>query len=228
MTGYIIIDKPKHITSFDVVKKIRKLTGIKKVGHAGTLDPLASGVLIVCIGREATKKISQFVGLDKTYITKINLSAFSETGDAEGPLNQINTTKPPSLLQIKDTLKTFIGTQYQTPPVYSAIKVGGVRRYTEARLGKTDIALPQREIHIKSIQLEEYNWPELTITVSCSKGTYIRSLARDIGTDLNTGGYVQELQRTAIGPYTIEQAYNLEELAQIHEEMLRNFYPQDT
>jgi tRNA pseudouridine55 synthase len=168
------------------------------------------------------------MNLEKTYTTTINLQAFSETDDAEGPLNYTEITDIPSQAKIKTTLNRFIGTQLQTPPAYSAVKVDGIKRYTEARRGASDIVLPQRTIQINDITINVYNWPELDITVTCSKGTYIRSLARDIGTALNTGGYVQELQRTAIGTYRLDQAYDLQDLTDITPEMLCNLYPKDT
>ena len=204
----LIINKPVGCTSMDVIRAVRRLTGIKKVGNAGTLDPLATGILLVCTGKN-TKNISKLTDLPKTYQAIVNLSAFSETDDAEGLIAPVNIVKIPTLDQIKATLENFLGEIEQLPPKYSAIKINGERAYNLARQGK-EPELKVRKITITAINLLAYNWPTLEIEVLCSKGTYIRSLARDLGLKLNTGGYLQQLTRTAIGQYTLVQAQEID------------------
>jgi len=219
LTGMIIIDKPLGDSSMQMIRIIRKLTGIRKVGHAGTLDPLATGVLLVCIGREFTKKINQLMETKKEYVAKIDLSAFSETDDSEGKLTHIEIKKYPSQQQIEEVLQTFIGKQKQMPPKYSAIKIGAQPAYKMARKN-IDFKLGKRDIEIHEIKLLDYKAPILNIGVTCGKGTYIRSLARDIGEKLGTGGYLSSLKRTAVGEYRIESAHTLENISTITPEML--------
>lgn len=207
----IILDKPLNWTSMDVLRKLRNILKIKKIGHAGTLDPLATGVLIVCTGK-MTKKINEFMDMPKEYIADINLTAFSQTDDAEGPFEKIDVTTIPTLQDIQTIVKNFIGDIIQTPPLYSAIKINGKRAYKKARAGEI-FNMPSRTVIIHNIEIITYKWPILQIKVNCSKGTYIRTLARDIGTMLHTGGYLSALKRTAIGPYTLTQAQTLEEVA---------------
>lgn len=220
MHGLLVVNKPLEWTSMDVIRRVRRLTGIKKVGHAGTLDPLATGVLLVCIKREATRHIDQLMGMEKEYITTIDLSAFSTTEDAEGVKTNVEVNTPPTYTEIKSTLQQFIGAIQQIPPRYSAIKISGQRAYKLARQNK-EFEIKARTITIHSIELLSYNWPSLTIKILCGKGTYIRSLARDIGIALGTGGYLTKLQRTLIGPYTLEQAVDLENLTEISPDLLQ-------
>lgn len=197
----------------DVLRKMKYMLKIKKIGHAGTLDPLASGVLIVCTGK-MTKKINEFMEMPKKYKAQINLTAFSDTDDAEGPLTKITNISIPSLDTVKQIISTFIGDIKQTPPKFSAIKINGKRAYKKARQGE-DFEMPTRTVTIHAIEIVTYEWPTLTINVTCSKGTYIRTLARDIGLSLSTGGYLTQLTRTAIGPYKLQDAVTLEKLQEI-------------
>lgn len=219
MTGLLIVNKPLTWTSMDVIRKVRRVTRIKKVGHAGTLDPLATGVLLVCIGREATREIDYLMAEQKEYITTIDLTAFSETDDAEGTLIPVEVVTPPTKDVILSVLKKFIGKQQQTPPKYSALKVNGKRAYKLARTNQ-EVTMKQRPIIIHNIALISYEWPLLTIRINCGKGTYIRSLGRDIGASLKTGGYLTKLTRTASGNYTIERAFDIANVTEITEEML--------
>lgn len=209
-TGFLLIDKPAGPTSFQVVATVRRLLSTQttkrrlKVGHAGTLDPLASGLLIIAVGK-ATKEISKFVGLDKTYETTITLGATTETDDAEAEPIVTPNAHPPTLEHIKQVVKSFIGEQQQIPPLYSAKKQDGVRLYKLARSGKTT-EIRSHRIIIHNITILSYAYPSLSIRVKCGSGTYIRSLARDIGERLSVGGYVTALRRTAIGPYTTDQS----------------------
>lgn len=208
--NYILnINKPPDITSHDVVDKIRRITGIKKIGHSGTLDPFATGVLIILID-QATKEQSKFMRQEKEYLGVITLGTTSSTFDKTGVIQKISAIRP-AKKQIQETLKCFIGDITQIPPIYSAIKIKGKKLYDLARKG---IAIePQpRNVSIQSIKLLEYQYPYVTIKVVCGSGTYIRSLANDIGKRLRTGGYLKELIRTRIGNYKIEDASNLEKL----------------
>lgn len=217
MSGFLLIDKPVGPTSFDIVSQIRRVLtpppepGKRKkrikVGHAGTLDPLASGLLIVGVGK-ATKEIHKFVGLDKTYETEITLGATTETDDAEGEILSTPNVTEPTKEQVEKVLQNFIGEQLQTPPIFSAKKQNGVRLYKLARQGKTT-DIKKHPIKIQSIKLLSYKYPKLCIEVHCSSGTYIRSLARDIGEALKTGGYVSQLRRTKIGKYETDSALKI-------------------
>lgn len=207
--GIVLIDKPSGITSFDVIRQLRRKTDIKKAGHAGTLDPLASGLMILLIGR-ATKQADRFLKLDKSYQATIRLGATSDTGDAEGKITEVNDHQP-TVKEIEKTLGDFTGEITQVPPQYSAIKIGGVAAYKRARRGES-VSMPSRQVTIHSIDLDEYSYPDLVITTSVSSGTYIRTLAEDVGAKLGTGGYITALRRQTIGEYGIDQALSLEEL----------------
>lgn len=231
MVGFLLINKPVDWSSHDVVGYIRNfiiqnhITDEKrpKVGHAGTLDPFATGLLIVGIGRKATKRIDEFKNIPKEYIATIQLGATSDTYDRTGKISPKNTTsniKTISKKQIQDTLNTFIGIQQQIPPMYSAKKVGGKKLYELARKG-IEIERKPNEINIYSIKLlniisdkldEFVNINALKIKISCSTGTYIRTLAHDIGQRLGVGAYCNELMRTKIGKYKVEDAIAPEKL----------------
>ncbi len=211
---YKLIDKPVDWTSHDVVAKIRgiarKVTGNKKikVGHAGTLDPFATGLLIVGIGREATKRLDEFKALPKTYIATLKLGATSDTQDSDGVITKTRkheNTKTPTENKVIDILQNFIGKQEQIPPMYSAKKIGGKKLYDLARKG-IEIEREPNEIEIFNIKLLDYNYPDLKIEVDCSTGTYIRTLAHDIGKKLDCGAYCDELRRTRIGEFDVDKA----------------------
>lgn len=217
----LLVDKPKGISSFGVVAKLRKITGQKRIGHAGTLDPNATGLLIVGIGRESTRKLGDLAkGTRKTYIADIFLGEERDTDDSEGKITNVwegitNLTNSdvgaPSLQKVIHTIEAFEGKQEQIPPIFSAIKKNGKKAYEVARKGHT-IEMEPRSIEIFSIQLIAYNFPLLIIEVECSSGTYIRALARDIGKKLGTFGYLKDLRRTKIGEYRVEKAGELDEL----------------
>jgi len=210
--GLQIVDKPVGISSMDVVRRVRRAAGNCKTGHAGTLDPLAGGVLICCLGK-ATKAVDQLMGQTKVYQATVDLSAYSTTDDAEGERESVEVEQPPSADDVRRALDRLTGEIEQTPPAYSAIKVGGRRAYQLARAGQ-EVAIKSRIVRIDSIVIDRYAFPELAITVTCGKGTYIRSLARQIGEALHTGGYLTALRRTAIGDYTIDRAVTLDDLPQ--------------
>lgn len=210
MKGIFAVNKPAGITSHDVIYALRRKTGIKRIGHAGTLDPLASGVLVVAIGREYTKQLEKHVKSEKEYIAEIFLGQTSTTDDMEGDKKIVNQALQPSLEDIKNTIKQFIGKIMQTPPSYSAIKVGGKVAYKQARRGEA-LELAPREVEIKDIEILDYEYPVIKLKITCGKGVYIRSLARDIGEKLKTGGYMQSLVRTRVGNYTLDKAVKLED-----------------
>ena len=210
-SGFILIKKPKGITSHDVVNILRKITNVKKVGHAGTLDPLASGLLILGVGREATKKLSLFQKADKEYVATLKLGAVSDTLDKEGHVEQIEVKKIPKRKDVKAAIKKFIGKIQQIPPVFSAKKIRGEKFYELARKGIKVQPKPQ-EVTIYQILILQYDFPFLKIKVKCSSGTYLRSLAFDIGKALGCGAYLEDLVRTKIGRFSVKNAVELSDL----------------
>lgn len=210
--GVVLVDKPLRWTSFDVVAKLRRLLKIKRIGHAGTLDPLATGLLIVCCGK-ATKQVSTFQELDKEYDVNIKLGAHTANDDSETPETDHCDISHLTQEQILSTIHSFTGTIEQYPPAYSAIHRNGQRLYRLARQGKIPHEIPPRTVTIYSIKVASIELPYVRFVVRCSKGTYIRALARDIGEVLGVGAYVKELRRLAIGPYHIRDAFSIEELA---------------
>lgn len=212
MDGVIIINKPKGITSNAVVQKVRKALNTKQVGHCGTLDPLASGVLPILVGK-GTKISKYLVEHDKTYIATIKLGKKTETADSEGKIIEIKPVPNLNTNVIKDTLSAFLGKQMQTPPIYSAIKKDGKKLYEYARSGM-EVEIEPRKIEIRSIELIEWNKTnnEITYKVNCSKGTYIRSLCEDIATKLGTVGFMKELVRTRVNEFEISNSLTVEEL----------------
>lgn len=211
MRGIFGILKPKGPTSHDVIDELRKITGVKTIGHAGTLDPLAHGVLVVAIGKEFTKRISESVNAEKEYIASIKLGYESTTDDEEGKKTAISSlAATPSSEEVENTVEKFKGKIMQTPPIYSAIKVGGDRAYKLARKGIAQEMKP-REVEIKDVEILNYNYPELTIRVVTGKGVYIRALARDIGHALKTGGYLTDLERIRVGEFTKANSVTIRE-----------------
>ncbi len=205
----LLIDKPYKWTSFDVVKKIRYLIKVKKVGHAGTLDPLATGLMILCTGK-ATKKINELQGLDKEYKCEIELGKTTPSYDLETEFNSEKDISGLAEEQIREVIKSFEGEIMQTPPIYSALRVKGERAYKSARKGE-DIKLDPRPVNIKSLEIVNIDLPKVELLVTCSKGTYIRSLANDIGEKLGVGGYLASLKRTKVGEFKIEDSKSIEQ-----------------
>lgn len=203
MNQILLIDKPSGITSFDVIRHLRKKLGIKKMGHAGTLDPLATGLLIIAV-RKATKEIFKYMDLPKEYEVLIEFGKTSTTYDADGEISQ-GVLRDINRAEFEDVLKNFIGEISQMPPIFSAKKIKGVRAYNLARQGK-EVKLEPRKVKIDKIEIINWAWPFVSLRVNCGKGTYIRSLAHDIGERLGCGGYVKELRRTAIGEFKVENA----------------------
>lgn len=212
----LLVDKPAGWTSFDVVAKIR--SGIRadyrargekptkrqlRVGHAGTLDPFATGLLIILRG-DACKRAGEFLKLDKVYEATIHLGQTSTTGDPEGELTDVSNYVP-TRDEVAAALSQFTGTIIQTPPAYSAIKINGRRAYQLAREGK-DVVVPEREVTIHSLELLDYTYPDIRVRAHVGSGTYIRSLAEDIGTALGTGAYCAQLRRTRVGEWQLGEA----------------------
>lgn len=216
--GFLLINKPVDFTSHDVVNVLRGITGIRRIGHAGTLDPFATGLLIVGVGRGATKHMQSLVGLGKTYKATFILGASSDTDDLTGTITKHPIENPLTEEQIKESIKSFIGPIEQIPPAFSAIKIKGQKMYEAARKGKPLEAKP-RSVVLYAYDLEspitqnEDGTISFSVSMSCSSGTYIRALARDLGKELGTGGYVQTLERTSIGPISLDQATNLRDLS---------------
>jgi tRNA pseudouridine55 synthase len=212
MEGFLLIDKPAGLTSHDAVNRIRELTGEQRVGHAGTLDPFATGLLIVGVGRNATKLLGDLTtGTMKTYEAVLRLGATSETDDPEGPIFEREESTPLRKADILPVIRQFQGKHQQTPPALSAVKVGGVPAFRRVRRGEA-VQLEPRSVEIHSLSVMKYAWPELRIEVTCGAGTYIRVLARDIGEGLGCGAYLIGLRRTAIGSWSIRQAVPLVDL----------------
>lgn len=213
--GYVaVIDKPLEWTSTDVVRKIKfrlQRMGYRKikVGHAGTLDPLATGILLVCIGR-ATKRVDELQAERKEYVAELMLGATTPSYDMEHPVDRTYPTDHITREKVEAALQSLTGERLQAPPIYSAKKVEGVRAYEFARAGE-DIELRKALINIYSITLEEYSMPRIRIRVECSKGTYIRSLAQEIGEALDSGAYLTSLRRTRSGDFTVENATSLDD-----------------
>ena len=211
MDGVLIINKPKGFTSHDVVNILRKALNTKKIGHTGTLDPNATGVLPILIGK-ATKISKYLIEHNKTYIATISLGEKTDTGDGQGNIIEKDLNfQNISCRQIGDVLKTFIGKQKQIPPIYSAIKINGKKAYEYARQGQT-IELEPRDIEIYRIDLIKIENNEITFEVSCSKGTYIRTLCEDIAKKLGTIGYMKELTRTSVNEFKLENAVTIDEV----------------
>lgn len=211
----LLFNKDKDWTSFDLVNKarnlIRKTFDIKKikVGHAGTLDPLATGLMIVCTGKE-TKNIDQYQGLGKTYVTTIKLGESTPSFDLETEVDETKAIDHITLELVKTTLEKFTGTIEQVPPMYSAININGQRAYKLARKGET-VELKKREVEVTEINILNLALPELEIEIKCSKGTYVRSLARDIGLAMDTVAHLIELKRTKIGEFDVKDAISIKE-----------------
>jgi tRNA pseudouridine55 synthase len=207
--GLLIVDKPKGITSREAVNRSQSwFPRHTRIGHAGTLDPLATGVLVICVGA-ATRLIEYVQRMKKIYQARIQLGARSDTDDAEGTIELVDIPRPPEKPVVTRVLETFQGEIEQVPPIYSAAKVAGRRAYKLARTGQ-DFCLEKRRVMIHALDLQAYNYPWLDIEVACGKGTYIRSLARDLGDHLGCGAFVETLRRTQVGPFVAANAIPLD------------------
>lgn len=210
LSGLLVVNKPMNWTSFDVVAKVRNLLKAKKVGHTGTLDPMATGVLVLCVGK-ATKIANKIMGMDKEYVGEVTFGATSTTDDAQGEITPWqDPMQEPTYTDLENVVQSFAGTFAQMPPAFSAKKIDGKRAYKLARSGQV-VNLEPNEVTAHKIEILDYRWPLLKIRVQCSKGFYMRSLARDIGDKLGVGGYLSALRRTRVGQYSIEQAIEIDQ-----------------
>jgi tRNA pseudouridine55 synthase len=201
MNGLLVIDKPGGMTSRDAVNRAQKwFPKGTKLGHTGTLDPLATGTLVLCVG--AATRLAEFVqAMGKGYITRVLFGSRSDTDDADGTVTPVEGAVPPTEEQVRAVVGQFVGTIQQLPPAYSALKVAGKRAHELARKG-AEVKLEARPVSVHRIDVVGYAWPHLDLHVECGKGTYIRSIARDVGEALGVGGLVQTLRRTHVGPFT--------------------------
>lgn len=206
--GMYLINKPRGRSSFSIVAQVRRISGIKKVGHAGTLDPEAEGLLIVLVGKAYTKLAERYSKLDKTYEFETKLGQYSTTDDEEGEKSKVSE-KVPTKAEITKAIVGLTGEITQTPPAYSAIKVGGQRAYKLARKGEAP-DLPSRKVKISDFKVVSYSYPLLRLSADVSSGTYIRSLARSIGEQLGTGAYCTQIVRTRIGRYKLSEALRID------------------
>lgn len=206
----LLMDKAKERTSFDVVEDVRRLVGGRKVGHAGTLDPKATGLLILLIGR-ATKRMTDFMTLPKTYVGTLRLGEVTPSYDTETEVVEQRDWTAVTNAMLDEVRQTFIGTIEQVPPMYSAVKVGGERLYKKARRGET-VERPPRQVTIDTFDITGRDGQDVHFRVACSKGTYIRTLAHDVGQELGVGAHLVALRRTAIGPYSVDEAWTVDQL----------------
>lgn len=209
---FLLINKPKGMTSHDVVYRVRRITGEKKVGHGGTLDPNATGLLIVGVGRESTKQLGEITkNTNKEYLAEITLGEERSTDDSEGKVVDVSDVKEITKEKVEKVVNSFIGEQEQIPPIYSAIKKDGKKAYQLARKGK-EVKMEPRKVTVYEAEIVNYKFPVVEVRFKVSSGTYIRSLARDIGRKLGTYGYLSNLKRTKIGDYDLKNAVELDDL----------------
>lgn len=211
MEGFLLVDKSADWTSHDVVAKLRGITGITKIGHAGTLDPFATGLLVVGIGRGATKRLAEIAGTEKTYEAVAMLGATSDTQDLTGKISPVEGVSLPDETTLRATMTTFTGTIAQVPPMYSAKKVGGKKLYELAREG-VEIERKPVEVTIHELALTSFTPPTFGFRTRCSSGTYVRTLAHDIGATLGCGAYLTALRRTMVGVFRVENATTIADI----------------
>ena len=215
-TGALLVDKPPRITSFGVVKRVRWALGAKKVGHAGTLDPMATGLLILLLGRGATRQQDRFMGLPKVYTGTVRLGQTTASYDAETPVETEADASGVTDAALAEAVGRLTGEIQQRPPVYSAIKQGGERLYKKARRGE-EVEIPTRPTTVYSFDVLNRRGDDVDVRVECSKGTYVRSLAHDLGQALGVGGHLTALRRDAIGPFRVDEAFSLDAIAAVRE-----------
>lgn len=207
MNGLLLVDKPLGITSFDIIRRLRRQTDVRKIGHAGTLDPLATGLMLMLFGT-ACKQAMTLTKLDKRYSAELTLGANSTTGDAEGDKLSVSD-RVPTKAEVIVALDQFRGEIIQTPSIYSAIKINGQEAYKHARAGRS-VKMPSRQVTVYELELLSYDYPNIKLEAKVSSGTYIRSLAEDLGAALETGAYLSGLVRTEVGEYKLSNAIQLD------------------
>ncbi|MDP7028966.1 MAG: tRNA pseudouridine(55) synthase TruB [Phycisphaerales bacterium] len=210
INGFLVLDKPVGPSSMRAVAVVRRRAGGRKTGHGGTLDPRASGVLVLGLGK-ATRQLEQVVATAKRYETEVDLSIRTATDDLEAEPIPVDVAVPPTPASIREALRKFQGDIMQAPPAFSAVKVNGRRAYALARKDQP-VDLPPRPVRVDHIELLEYAWPMARIDIACGKGFYVRSLARDLGTALGTGGCCASIRRTAVGPFSLDEAVHLDDV----------------
>jgi len=211
--GVLLVDKPSGMTSHDVVYRLRRKLQIQRIGHAGTLDPMATGLLIMLIGK-ATRISQYLISVDKVYEGEITLGSTTNSQDAEGEVMESRPVPPLTEAEILSTMKTFLGDQYQIPPMFSAIKVGGVPLYKKAREGEV-VEREPRFIRVSAFELLSLSLPKLTFRLDCTKGTYVRTVAHDLGGKLGCGAHLSALRRTGSGKFKIDQCTTLDAIEQL-------------
>ena len=213
MEGVLLVDKPAGMTSHDVVYRLRRKLQIKRIGHAGTLDPAATGLLIMLIGK-ATRISQYLISVDKIYEGEATLGVTTNSQDGDGEVMETRPVPPLTEEQVRETMKTFLGDQYQMPPMFSAIKIGGVPLYKLARKGEEVVREP-RFIRVAAFELLSFASPKLTFRLDCTKGTYVRTIAHDLGQKLGCGAHLSSLRRTGSGKFTIAQCTPLDEIEKL-------------
>jgi len=208
VSGIVNLYKPPTRSSAQYVYRLRRVVGLRKVGHAGTLDPFADGVLLACLGR-GTKLVERLMSLPKRYRTTIRLGVTNDTYDTEQPFVPVSEAVPLDRASVEAAVASLVGEIQQVPPAYSAVKIGGVPSYKLARQGRS-AERQARPVRIDGIDILDYAWPRLELDIRCGRGTYIRAIARDLGRMLGCGGVCEALTRTAIGPFSLEQSVNLD------------------
>lgn len=213
MEGVLLVDKPAGMTSHDVVYRLRRKLQIKRIGHAGTLDPAATGVLVMLIGK-ATRISQYLISVDKIYEGEATLGITTNSQDADGEVMETRPVPPLTEEEVRVAMKTFLGDQYQMPPMFSAIKIGGVPLYKSARKGE-DIVREPRFIRVAAFELLSFALPKLTFRLDCTKGTYVRTIAHDLGNKLGCGAHLSALRRTGSGKFLIAQCTPLDEIEKL-------------
>ncbi len=213
MEGVLLVDKPKGLTSHDVVYRLRRKLSMKKIGHAGTLDPMATGLLIMLIGK-ATRISQYLISVDKVYEGEATLGVVTDSQDAEGEVMETRPVPDLTETQVREVMKGFLGDQYQTPPMHSAIKIGGVPLYKMARKGE-EVEREPRFIRVVSFELMSFVPPKLTFTLHCTKGTYVRTIANDLGQKLGCGAHLSALRRTGSGKFNLSAGLTLEQIEEM-------------
>jgi tRNA pseudouridine55 synthase len=211
--GVLLVDKPKGLTSHDVVYRLRRKLQMKKIGHAGTLDPMATGVLVMLIGK-ATRISQYLMSVDKIYEGEATFGVITDSQDAEGEVMETRPVPELSESQVRDVMKTFLGDQYQTPPMHSAIKIDGVKLYQLARKGEV-VEREPRFIRIAAFEMLSFALPKVSFRLDCTKGTYVRTVANDLGQKLGCGAHLSALRRTGSGQFKIDQCLPLDEIEKL-------------
>jgi tRNA pseudouridine55 synthase len=210
LEGVLLVDKPTDHTSHDVIARLRGILKMRRIGHAGTLDPMATGVLVVLLGK-ATKASQYLMSLDKEYTGTIKLGSVTNTQDAEGEVLETRPVPPLTEADVKATMATFVGDQYQLPPMFSAIKIDGVPLYKQARKGE-EVEREPRFIRVSSFDMTRFVSPEIDFVLRCTKGTYVRTVAHDLGQKIGCGAHLSSLRRTATGKFTVDQCLTIEQI----------------